>query len=195
MALKDDFDGKAVAKSEGDNLTDDMDTLISIKEERASYGTMDNELKSKRFCFKMPDGKMVYAHHASQPDSLMNNNKPEEGGIFNFGQRNDRLENYFRAIDYLEHNIDFPCDSDDDPVELYSFQKHIFFILTTLMFLLNVGSFYLAFHNKNKVVDNLTKNPKGTNNRSSFVSVFIMTCLAIDGILFMIIIISGWLAY
>lgn len=132
---------KDKAKSEGDNQSDDRDTLISVQEQRASYGTIDKKLDSKRYCFKMPDGKMVYGHHASQPDSMMKPKESENGGIFaNLGNRGNQLENYFRAIDYIEQNIDFPPDSEDDPVELYSFQKHIFMVLCMLMFICNAGS-------------------------------------------------------
>lgn len=78
----------------------------------------------------MPDGKLVYGHHASVPDSYMNPKDSEHGGILAaIGNRGNGLENYFRAIDYIEQNIDFPPDSESDPVEMYSSHKHIFFTL------------------------------------------------------------------
>ena len=133
--------GKKLAKSEVDYASDDKDTLISDKDQRPSYGTIDDKLKSKRYCFKMPDGKMVYGHHTSQPDSMMQVKEDANGGLFgNLGGGGNQLDNYFRAIDYIEQNIDFPPASEDDPVELYSYQSHIYLVLCTLMFLLNAGS-------------------------------------------------------
>lgn len=187
---------KEKARTEDGNQSDDKDTLISIEESRASYGTMENKSEQKRFCFKLPDGKMVYGHHTSQSDSMMKQKKSEYGGIFAqfSSNRVNQLENYFRAIDYIEQNIDFPPDSEDDPVEMYSFQKHIFVALCILITFFNVGACFLAMCHKNKVVDNLTKRGHGSN-KSSFINIFIIACIAVDVIFFLGIFLTGTLAY
>ena len=69
----------------------------------SSYGTF-RVSETNRVCFKTPEGKLIYAHNASEEDSIMNNNQFEE-------RRNNAIANYFRAIEFLENNIDFPPES------------------------------------------------------------------------------------
>ena len=138
-------------------IEDDRETLFSNLSQKQSYGTIDLGKNPKRFWLRTPEGKLVYAHNVSEPDSYMER-MSGLGIIGNLGRRTqvpNALENYFRAIDFIEHNIDFPLNSEDDPIELYSIHKHIFFILSLLLFILNSASFYLGLERKDTVVDSL----------------------------------------
>lgn len=128
---------------------------------------------------------MVYAHAASEPDSMMEKISHADNGWFGGRRSNppNALENYFRAIDYLEQNIDFPLSSNDDPLESYSCHKHVFFTFTILVTLLNLGSAYLAFERRDQVAEDLTKTNK-PGEKSGFLEMFILICLIIDTVLF-----------
>lgn len=153
-------------------------TLASDRKTLPSYGTIDDKADLKRFCLKTPGGKMVYAHAVSEPDSMMERISCNNEGWF--GRRRSHvpnaLENYFRAIDYLEQNIDFPLDSDDDPIESYGWHKHIFYIFTLLITILSGGSAFLAYMKKDQVAEDLTKtNTPG--EKSDFLEMFIFICI------------------
>jgi hypothetical protein len=139
---------------------------------------------------------MVYAHAASEPDSMMEKISSADHGWFG-GRRStppNALENYFRAIDYLEHNIDFPLDSSDDPVESFSCHKHIFFILTIFISVLNLGSAYLAYNKKDQVARDLTKTST-PGDRSDFLEMFIFVCIIVDTVLFTSGFLLGFFCY
>ena len=115
-----------------------------------------------------------------------------------FGRRRSHvpnaLENYFRAIDYLEQNIDFPLDSDDDPIESYGVHKHIFYLFTVIVTILSAGSALLAYMKKSEVAEDLTK----TNNPgeiSSSLEIFIMICICIDGFFFSLVFFLSTIVY
>lgn len=55
----------------------------------------------------------------------------------NSENENDPLRNYFRAIDYLENNIDFPPDQTDNLIERYMYHKKIFAIVLIFLFGVN----------------------------------------------------------
>lgn len=124
---------------------------------------------------------MVYAHAASEPDSMMEQLSCGGGGWFG-GRRThvpNSLENYFRAIDFIENNIDFPMNSDDDPVSSYSTHQHVFYFFSLLMFALNGGSAFLAYMRKDTVAENLTKSDI-EGERSNFLEIFILASIVTD---------------
>lgn len=173
-----DTESKILKGKDNGQDNEETKTLASDRRTLPSYGTIDSKADLKRFCLKTPGGKMVYAHAASEQDSLMERISHEEGGWF--GRRRSHapngLENYFRAIDYLEQNIDFPLDSEDDPIESYGWHKHIFYVFTLLITLLSAGSGFLAFMKKDQVAEDLTKT--GTpGEKSSFLEMFILICI------------------
>lgn len=47
--MEESIDNKEKAKTEIDDQSDERDTLISIEEQRASYGTLEQQKESKRF--------------------------------------------------------------------------------------------------------------------------------------------------
>ena len=177
-------------------IDDDRETLFSNLSQKVSYGTIDLGKNPKRFWLRTPEGKLVYAHNVSEPDSYMERISGT-GIIANFGRRTqvpNALENYFRAIDFIEHNIDFPLDSEDDPIELYSIHKHIFFWLTIIMFILNSASFYLGLQRKDTVVDSLIK-ADDSAGRSNFLSIFILSSLIVDLFIFTLWFLIWWFLY
>mmetsp|Transcript_17064 Transcript_17064/g.19065 ORF Transcript_17064/g.19065 Transcript_17064/m.19065 type:complete len:133 (+) Transcript_17064:202-600(+) len=115
-----------------------------------------------------------------------------------FGRRRSHvpnaLENYFRAIDYLEQNIDFPLDSEDDPLESYGWHKHIFFLFTILLTILSGGSAFLAYSQKDQVAEDLTKS-NIPGEKSDFLELFITICISTDAFFFSLIFVLSIFCY
>ncbi|CAI2377001.1 unnamed protein product [Moneuplotes crassus] len=178
------------------NKGEETKTLASDRQTLPSYGTIDSRADLKRFCLKTPGGKMVYAHAGSEPDSMMERISCNNEGWF--GRRRSQapnaLENYFRAIDYLEQNIDFPLDSEDDPIESYGWHKHFFYIFTLLITILSAGSAFLAYSKKDQVAEDLTKT-QTPGEKSSFLENFILICICVDAIFFSIIYLLSTVVY
>jgi hypothetical protein len=131
---------------------------------------------------------MVYAHAASEPDSMMEQLSCGNHGWFG-GRRTqapNALDNYFRAIDFIENNIDFPLGSDDDPIESYSFHQHIFYIFSLLLFALNTVSAVLAYMRKDTVAQNLTTN-EVDGDKSQFLKIFIMGSIGVDAFFYVMV--------
>lgn len=166
---------------EKDFNKNEQDSMVTMEEERASYGTMDTKQSLKRFCLRVPDGKLVYAHVASEPDSLMEQRPAERGGFFGFGggRAPNALENYFRAIDFIEQNIDFPIHVDYEAIDSFRMHRHLYYAFAVFLFLLNGSSSYLAYRRKDTVAENLTKTNKG-DDASDFLSFFILMSIFAD---------------
>eukprot|EP00345_Euplotes_harpa_P008953 CAMPEP_0168355000 /NCGR_PEP_ID=MMETSP0213-20121227/24258_1 /TAXON_ID=151035 /ORGANISM="Euplotes harpa, Strain FSP1.4" /LENGTH=107 /DNA_ID=CAMNT_0008367063 /DNA_START=1 /DNA_END=324 /DNA_ORIENTATION=+ len=106
-----------------------------IDVERNEYDISEAcSLKSKygkRYCFKTPEGKFIYACAGSEADSYLEANSEKS-------EPNFHNEEYYN-LQYLEENIDFPLERDADAVELYSVNKKIFTCLMLVITCINIS--------------------------------------------------------
>lgn len=116
-------------------------SIASCSKSRTSYGTIDLNKDNKRFWLKTPhaDGKVLYAHAASQKDSYMEADSDIENKEA-LARRNER-----RIIEYLEGNIDFPPNSESDPVPAYLKHQKVLIGTLFIMLVVNIGCSIVGF--------------------------------------------------
>ena len=94
----------------------------------SEYSALNTHV-SKRYCFKTPEGKFVYACARSETDSFMIANSEKE-------YKEYASQDYFN-LKYLEENIDFPIEPDIDPIEMYIINRKIYAFLLIIVTIIN----------------------------------------------------------
>lgn len=162
--------------------------LWNIAEPRISYGTIESAKLNKRLMFKTPFGKYIYGHNASQYDSYMDNktqNKDDDEELE--GTMNNTQ---MRLFDYLEGNIDFPLESNNDPVWMYIKHRKIYLILLFVVTIMNIIWTVVGLKEKKSELKTLTAQTT-EENVPSFLSTFLEVFLAIDMIVYLVMFFSG----
>ena len=136
----------------------------------------------KRYCFKTPEGKFIYACAGSESDSyLVANSERDNQQYFN--------QDYLN-LQYLEENIDFPPEHDADPIELYVINKRIYGILLFIVTGINIAwSTYSLANTRNVITTILTAN-RVYDIPDGFI-LFINTLLMMDILIFMVMFMTG----
>jgi hypothetical protein len=139
---------------------------------------------------RAPFGNMWYAHNTSRDDSFMQRKSVEKCD----DSRNSAAYNERRLINYLEGNIDFPPDIATDPVKLYV--KHRRFFVMSLLILLAVDMMcsVVGIYNKEDEIDSLTETKKFKQTQK-FLDTFLQVIFSIDIIVYLLLGISGFVAY
>jgi len=120
---------------------------------------------------KTPDGKLVYAHHAEEEDSFM---------AVQDERNNSGLARYFRAIEYLENNIDFPPGIEDGDIVLnYVYHKQAYSVILIILTVIDIWWSLLGFFRQDKILENIIE-INGEKDVPGFFIIFLKVSLCLD---------------
>ena len=137
---------------------------------------------SKRYCFKTPEGKYVYAWARSETDSYMAANSERDTKAYN-------NEDYLN-LEYLNENIDFPPEIDADPIELYSVNRPIYCVLLLIATFINSACSIYSLSTTRSVLSTIFAINKIYNIPVQLI-LFINWVLLLDIFLFLMVFMTG----
>ena len=139
----------------------------------------------------MPNGKLVYAHKSGEVDSCVEiaGARHSEGG-------NDHLAQYFRALDFLEENIDFPPDHIDNHmlVDNYMYHRCTFILLLLSLFTINIFCTLVGYLKEEKVLETVVA-INDSESAPKFFVMFLKVTLTIDVVIHGCQFITGLVGY
>jgi hypothetical protein len=108
----------------------------------------------------------------------------------NSSYENNALQQYFRNIEYLENNIDFPPEIGESVIDLYMYHKRIYCLVLVGLLLLNLVCSFMGIFRRDRILENIIE----INNRKEvpkFFIVFLEIGLTIDIVAYISVFICG----
>ena len=157
-----------------------------------SFSQYERLINSKRLCLKAPNGRLIYAHKTGEIDSWIEHvsNRNENRN------NNNALNDYFRAIDYLEDNIDFPPEQTNNHALLDSYIYHRWTFVICLLSIasVNICCSLVGFTNKDDVLANIIA-INGSDKAPKFFYIFLQVSLTIDVVVHSMVLFTGLLCF